>query len=429
MQLRILLLASLVACKPVEAKLPDSAVQMDSAIDAPPSPVTVTVYDQGNSNSVVPGVPVVFVNPNGTAVAHPVTDSQGKASAIVLPGATVTVVYEPQPNRYQLFTYQAVKPGDNIIVGNNIDHSVVGTFTVHFSAAPNATTYVVYGPCGQTYVSSTAAVPLTITKDCKVDMMEIQVHAFLANGTSAGYVSMSNVPFANGSVTMPTTYTPYISVNAIYQGLVGIGSIETQRFSPADTRYGTQPVSNSVSGSTFSNGVAGPAAATAAIETYYYQTAGSQQQVIESLGGSATTYSSDAATTLLPWFGTVSFDLTGKIVVPLDHTGTTMDAPDFFYAQASFQRMVSTNIYNTVDWVVAGPTPSDVTLPTMPDDLAFLNPKSSDTAGIPQAIMLESSALNGWDDVRPNLFAIVNSPSSLTGTAPKVRISASISPD
>src|SRR5690242_16090055 len=120
MQLRILLLAAIVACKPVEAKLPDASMtHQDGAVDAPPSPVTVTVYDLGSTGAVVPGVPVVFVNPNGTAVAHPVTDAQGKASAIVQTGATVTVVYEPQPARYQLFTYQAVKPGDNIIVGNN----------------------------------------------------------------------------------------------------------------------------------------------------------------------------------------------------------------------------------------------------------------------------------------------------------------------
>jgi hypothetical protein len=428
MQLRILLLAALAACKPVDAHLPDADMsQHDAGIDAAPNPVTVTVYSFDGTGVVVPGVPVVFVNPDGTAVAHPVTDLQGTASAVVQSGATVTVVFQPQATGYELYTYQAVKPGDHIIVGDMQDQSVAGQFRVSFTAVPNATNYTVYGPCGQTNTTS-SPVTLTMTNDCKLDMMEIQVHAFTGN-TSLGYVSMSNVPFANGMVTMPSTYSQYITVNALYQGLVGVASVETQRFSPADSRYGTEPQTNNVGGSSVTNSVGGPAAASAAVETWFYQTTGGMQQLFDGLGGSATTYSVDAATTLLPWFGTVSFDLSGKIVVPLDHTGTTSDMPDLFYAQAQFTRMVNANEYITVRWNVAGPTAGDVTLPKLTDDLAFLNPKSTDTADIPQALMFESSAVNGWDDIRPNLFGLLDSSDVLRGTTAKIRVSQSVNPD
>jgi hypothetical protein len=230
---------------------------------------------------------------------------------------------------------------------------------------------------------------------------------------------------------MPTTYSTYVTLTANYTGVAGLSQVETVRYAPADVNYASDsPGFVTPSTSSAMTTVSGPAAATTAMKTYFYQTGGAQQQVIENIGGTDTTYAVDAATTLLPWIGQVTFDLSGKIVVPLDHTGTTSDAPDLLYAEGSYSRMIDAQTSQNVIWIAAGPGGGDVTLPKLNANLAFLNPRLTDTAsGFSQAVMLESSVINGWDDVRPNLFGLINSFDQLRGSTAKVRVSQSNRPD
>jgi hypothetical protein len=427
---RILLLAAVAACNPVVAHLPDADLtKKDAAIDAAPQLVTVTVLDLNGTGALLVGVPVVFVNPNGTVVAHPSTDVHGKAAAEVLAGASVTAVLQPQPTSFTLFTVQAVKPGDDIVIGPPaVDYSSAGTFNVTFSAATGATYYYVYGPCGSNYSATAGTVAVPMLKSCKLDSMEIQVHAFNNTGASVGYVSMTGVSLANGAVTMPSTYSAYTNVTATYSNVSQLSGVQTQRFAPTDENYGTNSTYATPAGATLANIVGGPVSSTATIQSQFQDNNGNRQRVTENLGGTATTYALDTATTLLPWFNTVTFDpATAKATVTTSSVGTTTDAPDMFFLDVSYSRMVDANTYDSFSWVTIGPTPGDVTLPTLTDDLASLNPLASDTVGSSNGGMFDSSEIPGYDMVRPNPFAAIGLLNSLRGSTAKLRESETAS--
>jgi hypothetical protein len=424
---RLSLLGALAACNPVTAHLPDSPVAKDAPVDAAPQLVTVTVLDQAGSGLPVPGAPVAFINPDGTAVAHPVTDLQGKASAEVKAGASITIVLQTSPQQFEMLTMLAVKPGDNILVGgNNNDNTAAGNFAVTFSATTNATGYTILGPCGSSFSPSAGTVNLSMYKYCKQDMMEIQVLATNSAGASLGYVSMSNVPLASGAVTMPSTYSAFTTVAATYNNINGANYVQANRYSPRDERYYTNSAGAAPTGTSLPLSVAGPHSTTAAMRTLFNNTAGDRNYVVEDIDPAATTYTLDATGTLLPWFGNVVFDpATATISMPTSSVGTTTDAPDFVVAMTGFSRLVdsTSQTYNYYRWSVLGPTAADIHLPVLPAELAPLNPKSGDSAQLVDAFMVESSAIDGYDAVRPDPGTVINGTQTLRGSTAKVRIS------
>src|SRR4051812_11718103 len=67
----------------------------DAPQDADPrGPVHVTVRDVIGNGAPAPNIPVVFIDPDGTVVADIVSDADGRATANVLPGASVSAVYQ-----------------------------------------------------------------------------------------------------------------------------------------------------------------------------------------------------------------------------------------------------------------------------------------------------------------------------------------------
>ena len=103
----------------------DSTADATLPPDALPSgPVTVTVNrrfwsltDSYPSGNPLPGVPVVFVNPDGQRV-EVLTDSSGRATAVIELGASASIVLTPAPVVDDLIvTYLELEPGDEVVFG------------------------------------------------------------------------------------------------------------------------------------------------------------------------------------------------------------------------------------------------------------------------------------------------------------------------
>jgi hypothetical protein len=131
--------------------LPDAA----SPDAMPPDAVSLTVINQG-----VPaiGVPVYFLDADGTLASATVTDDNGIASAVVTAGGSVTAIRPfttlPAPTITadgpdELRTFLAVKPGDHLVLTRAVTDSVNVAFDAATPGGGNSdTTYQLVTTCG-----------------------------------------------------------------------------------------------------------------------------------------------------------------------------------------------------------------------------------------------------------------------------------------
>jgi hypothetical protein len=398
---------ALVGCDPATLRhTPDAEKAIDAPADAPThGMVTFKVLDPSGTGAVVAGVPVVFIEADGTLVGHPVTDTNGVATADVHKDASATVVIA-SPSNTQLYTVTGLKPFDNILFGPNTPPSTTdGTFTVNFNAYPGATSYDVYGPCGENSTSTTSVV-LTMTSDCKQSPMDIQVIANNAQGR-VGYQNKLGIAYtAGGSTTLNGTYDFIQTFTANYSDVApSITNINFTRSAPDFNGFGDGAGGTPMTGSLSVQSTA-TLSSKATVQTRVSK--GRQiDVVIQQIAGNALTYGMDVGTTILPFISPPTFDLaTRTLHVPVDTTGTTTDAPDVFYVEARYSRMIDANTTTSFDWYVFGAQPADVTLPMLPPEVGDVMPKTTDSTGGSFALMLEADNVNGWDAVRPDIYGL-----------------------
>src|SRR5262249_23662970 len=152
-------------------------------------------------------VPVVFLEADGSLTKETLTDAQGKASARVKAGASVTAVHTVSPTDHRVETILEVKPGDDLVMGSGSPEAAAGTFTVSFLDGPGTTTaYVAYGPCGGgRYTIPQGAVPggalpsvqLVMTSRCKLSSMDL-VLIREDGGQPTDYAALPSVAFSDG---------------------------------------------------------------------------------------------------------------------------------------------------------------------------------------------------------------------------------------
>jgi hypothetical protein len=136
---------------------PHDATAPDAAPDAAvPGVVQITVYDQ-NGNLAV-GSPVLFLDATDHVVADVVTDASGLAKATMLAGGSVTATMPavlalapratPTANA-NLFTFEGVKPGDQLQIGSpRYVQGVLTSTTVTLPRFASAATYQINTYCG-----------------------------------------------------------------------------------------------------------------------------------------------------------------------------------------------------------------------------------------------------------------------------------------
>ena len=131
------------------------AAPTDSAVDAAPRPVTLTVTVDGAPASAVK---VYFLAADSTVVANAMTGSDGAASAVMAAGGSVTAIEPDVPQvafgvtltSRKVDTFAGVKPGDDLHLdlGNVITQPTRITFDVTIPANGLAVHYELQTPCG-----------------------------------------------------------------------------------------------------------------------------------------------------------------------------------------------------------------------------------------------------------------------------------------
>jgi hypothetical protein len=407
----------------------------DSSAPIQRGAVQVTVVDPSGSGVPAVGVTVVFVDPDGTVVKTANTDSNGKASADVLPGASVTTV-APRASSFQMRTMLAVKPGDDLVIGPKvIDTRVSGTFTLSWPDAPNhATTFSVYGPCG--FVGLTTfnpslpgpTAPTTLSfglqNGCRPETGEILIWARGQNGTSLHFNDNTDVPLsAGGSFAMANMWNGGFTFSASYTNAASVSTITSDRIVPDGGR--SAPVTMPATDNT-TIGMPGPFGVTARMVSKFAAASGAKQTVRQKLPGSATTYALNVNATLLAWLNAPTFNAAVQElqIIKLAPSAAAAAEPDLLKVSASWQR--GSTQYS---WEVFGPDATTVKLPVLPEAAgAGLNPTSADVLQT-TATSFEADTVAGYDAVRANagaaitdLFVAPRSPAAL------IRISESPPP-
>lgn len=391
-------------CDPVVDKhTPDAAPGIDAAPDAPShGMVSVKVYDPNGAGTVVVGVPVVFIEADGTLVGHPTTDSNGVATADVHANASATSVVTTQ-GETQMTTIVGLQPSDNIIMGTSLASSQDGTFAVSYPAMPGASSYEVVGPCGS-YSGNGSAVTLTIYTYCKTATMDLIVVAEDQSGNPIGSIEKPNVAYTAGGTTAITGgYQAISTFNAGYTNVdPGITNISMNRTVPSNIGYGRGTSGTPANGS-LQLSITDITGQTASVLSRATKDM-SIDLLFDNIAGNTLTYSMDVGASLLPWISSVTPDLAAKkITVVTDTTGTTNDKPDLFYESLSYSRTDGNGNTTNYYWNIVGPTVGDVTLPALPPEIGDVLPKSTDSLGSSFTVELEMSTLT-WDMIRPVVF-------------------------
>jgi hypothetical protein len=376
-----------------------------SGADAPAAPdadphgvVTVTVLNTDQSGTPVQGVPVVFFDPDGTMVGKSDSDVQGKASATVLPGANVSVVWPKSATQYQIATVYEIKPGDNLVIGfRNPDPTDVATFHVTYAQYAGATTYTIVGPCGNADTNGT----LHFQAACKTDPFDVYVLAYNASGQLLAWNGQNGVALSAGSTNLPSNGWTFVgSFTASYTNVPamvnGINMQHVAAFPGGSSANSSGTPANNM----LSLQVTAPAPGTYAwVRSSFSTAAGSQQVVSQRIAGAATTAGMDVTSTLLPWLSSPMFDpAKQQFTVTSAGTGTY----DTYLADVTYSRAAG-GTTTSYEWIVLGSTIGTVTLPTLPADVGGVNPLATDTINAPIALAIDDDG-TGWDSVRDHIF-------------------------
>jgi hypothetical protein len=410
-------LVAVAACGKVSANVDGGAIDAVPGPDADPhGTVTVTVLNTDQSGTPVQGVPVVFFDPDGTMVGKTASDAQGKASATVLPGANVSVVWPKSATQYQTATIYAIKPGDNLVVGfRNPDPTDVATFRITYDQYSGATSYQIFGPCGLADASNI----LHFQAACKTDPFDVYIVAFNSSNQPIAWNSKNGVALSAGNANLPASGWNFVGqFTSSYTNVpTMVTAINVQHVSgfPGGYSVGNNgtPANNMLS-----LAVNAPTAGTNAWVRSSFTGANTSQQIVsQRIAGAATTAGMDVTATLLPWLSNQKFDpATQQFTVTADSTGTY----DTYLADVTYSRGTGSTA-TSFEWIVLGPTIGTLTLPTLPADVGGVNPLPTDTFNGVVALAIDDDG-TGWDSVRDHIFDEFRSALQGTSKSQQLRI-------
>ena len=416
---------ALAACGEVTNHLPDGPPAGGDggpgADVAPPQPVTATVFSPNGERIAIPGVQVVFVEPNGMR-HRVVTDNEGIASAVVPAGSSVSAVWLQNSNYYQIETVQNVSPGDHInLVGTNSDYTLVGQVNISYPAQAGVSYYYVYGPCGSWYAGNTTSIKYDIRGYCapKDGKMTISVTPRDPNGQVMGYIDMVDVAYTDGmTVNLSGTYRTLNSFTATYTNLDAqvAGYISMSRY-VAPRGYSTGDGQQITTTMTTLTGTTPTSTAPAFVQTTLYDNMSGQQRIYQKLAGNSLAYNLDVRANLLAFLGYPTLDpMTRKITTPTSTT-TPYDAA---YARVYYSHHLATDAGPQgidVSWSIVGPSLDGFTLPDLGPEVGDFGVAVGDDIYNGQATILESEGIASYDVVKPDFFLVLYDPFAALGLA------------
>jgi hypothetical protein len=375
----------------------------------------ITVLDVLGNGALAPNIPVVFINADDTIAGDTMSDSNGRAQADILPGASVTVVFTQitgsgasMQTFYLTATVFGINPGDDIPFGfTDRDGTQSSTFNVTFTALAGATSYEIFTPCGQTFSSTAGTVATSMQNGCKQDTFDVYVVASNSSGVAIDSAQLQNVSLAAGAATVPNSWIPFSSFTAAFTDIPSdVKNLQVSRQSSTGRGFTISGSCTAPLSATCSINAQAP---TAGVKSFVHTTVGrtdarsTQQVITQRVAGNTINYNLDVGTNLLPWMSDVTFDPATGTTTP------TLEAPDdqadFFFTEVSWNRDANTSL----DWAVFTKTTGPTKFPTLPAHVGPLAPAAGDNSFNPTAITIDSTNVMTYDAVRPKLFALLDS--------------------
>ncbi|NVB82664.1 MAG: hypothetical protein HOV81_30080 [Kofleriaceae bacterium] len=389
----------------------------------------VVVHAVDKTGAAVPGLHVVFIDSDGTTIDQ-VTNAQGTAQASVHPGASATVIRERNTlGAYSMTTVQALVPGDDITIDTApgsaaatddamsnrvvpLNTTAAGNMTFTYPAYSGAAKYIVFTPCGRTDVGTSRSPSLAFQAGCVKSPFDVLVVAASSGDVPLAWATKSGITFAaKATAAITDTWHAPESFAATYTNVTNrVTSIEMNRFVPYVRGIAQQVATGTTTGGdTTISTTKATKGLTTLIKSRILCAEGTgagcvssssgtaQQTINEVIDGNAAAYSLDVGANLLPWVSASYVPETKTIAVTLTGTGTV----DLFEANLRYTRNNAV-IYT---WRVFGPTPGDVTFPTLPATIpGDPTVRSTDAQGVYQVYLCESTALSGYRAAIKNVY-------------------------
>lgn len=397
---------------------PDSATSPDA--DAR-STVHVHVIDLPGFGTPAVGIPVVFVDPDGTLVARVATDASGDAQADVLPGASATAVFSFSGGSL-MRTVRDLDAGRSVTIGSTLNYPVTQTVNVTFASNPNATSYLLGGPCGEVYTTSNS-VQMTSTDLCKQSTADLVVRGFDDAQNVVGFLVAPGISLNDGaSVNIGGTWGFGVDMQASLTNLAGtVTSVNVQRCAP-DLGGHCEAKTTVPAGNSAGTDIIGATSPNVDVLVRAYASNGAAQWVAQRIPGASASYGLDVGGTAGPWLGDPTLDLaTAHVSVPFQGSGTI----DGVHVQISYHR-ASTN--QDFSWLVDLSTLGDFDLPTMPIEVGDVMPKAGDTSYIDGIQTMHVAGSAGYSDYLDRMPAPLPMMGPLRAGAASVTWSVSSAP-
>jgi len=389
--------------------LPDAPPPPDADVDASTfGPVSLTILE-GTTPRV--GIRVIFQNADSTVVADTTTGTDGKASAMMMPGGYVTAI-DPLPipqgiATSDLRTFAGVKPGDQLrLFAQPLAQSMI-TVNVVLPIENNSTEYRVSTNCSLYFPISTggsAAQPMATMQlfGCG-PTSNLLVEALDANFNPVSAIYKQNVALTDNATLDLTadTYTAtpdvtfsYANVPADLTGLF-INGVRATSLGKIYEINGT--TSATAGAAAFTTKIPAISNASAVTSTTF---AGQQftQHMITEWGPAGSSYTLDATGLFLPSFDAApAFDVASHSATWTASGGSVQ--PDFVQVAATITREVPLQSWR---WTLAAPGATQAVFPVLPSASPF-NPVVGDIVGLGVST---GKVPGGYDAVRADILAI-----------------------
>jgi hypothetical protein len=392
----------------------DGQVTPDTANQA----VTVTVTRDGMG---LDGVVVYFQNADSSLVKMAMTDASGVASTVMAAGGSVTAL-DPFSSgqagiqQNMLFTWEGVKPGDNLIL-RDTNRPVINVNVIAPTVADKSIvgylfyTSCSYDPSGDGLQTTGTTATGSVTLYGCGGTADVLVTAYNSASDVVQYIYKQGVTASDGGTIDLSTepYAPATNRSYTWTGTVaGTFNLDIRDIfaSPSGPIWQTYNGVTPDAANTSFPVPAFPGAKDVVIATQQAAAGVSQRRVID-WGTVTDTFTSDFGSKLLPELGQYPMpDIPGHGITWAETGGAVQ--PDFTLAAVFAQRQTPPRFWQ---WIVAAPhTAGQLKFPTLPTDLFDYNFATGD--GVSAAALILVKVPGGYDAARGPIFA-TNGPEDL----------------
>lgn len=399
-----------------------SVVDAPDDIDASPlGPVSISIFE-GTMPRV--GVRVVFQAEDSSVVLDTSTGTDGKASAMMLPGGYVTAI-DPYPDQNgvsmtgDVRTFAGVKPGDQLKLFERPAIEDTVTLNIVVPTDADATGYFVSTNCnvdisvpaGTSQISLTGCGATTNVLVYTTDGVERQKQIYRASAalTNGGTIDLG----AETYTAIPSVTFNYTNVPAAYTS----GSVAVARITALGPIFNSTVAIDQGTATLKVPAISGTVTANTA-STFFGPTY--TQQLVSEWGVPAATYNLDATGLFLPEFsGAATLDIPNHAVTWSVTGGAAQ--PDFVHVRALLHRSTPTLAWR---WEIVAPAASKAVFPVLPDSSMY-NVKTDDFGSFEVRL---GKVPGGYDAVRAALLAFESLQDLALGTSGKASFAFLVEP-